>query len=131
MKKTLIAGACIVAALAVLAGGAPAQKKPDIVGTWLGYALTGDGSRVELTVVFDKAEAGYSGKMTEATGMIPETVLRQIAFKDSKLTFEFDLVMGVESQLIKIEMTLENDILKGAWFDAEGNSDVVELTLKK
>jgi hypothetical protein len=131
MKRTLIACACVVTALAVLAGGAFAQKKPDIVGTWLGYALTGDGSRVELTVVFDKGEAGYTGKMTEATGMIPETALRQIAFKDGKLTFEFDLVMGVESQLIKIEMTLENDVLKGAWFDAEGSSDVVELTLKK
>ena len=131
MKRTLIACACVVTALAVLAGGAVAQKKPDIVGTWLGYALTGDGSRVELTVVFEKGEAGYTGKMTEATGMLPESPLRQIVFKDGKLTFEFDLVMGVESQLIKIEMTLENDVLKGAWFDAEGSSDIVELTLKK
>ncbi len=131
MKRTLIACACVVTGLAVLAGGALAQKKPDIVGTWLGYALTGDGSRVELTVVFDKGEAGYAGKMTEATGMIPETVLRQIVFKDGKLSFEFDLVMGVEPQLIKIELTLENDVLKGAWFDAEGSSDIVELTLKK
>jgi anti-sigma-K factor RskA len=131
MKRTLTAGVCVVAALALAAGVAPAQKKPDIVGTWLGYALTGDGSRVELTVVFDKGEAGYTGKMTEATGMIPESVLRQIVLKDGKLTFEFDLVMGVESQLIKIEMALENDVLKGAWFDAEGNSDIVELTLKK
>jgi len=131
MKRTLIAGVCLVAALALLAGVAPAQKKPDIAGTWLGYALTGDGSRVELTVVFDKGEAGYTGKMTEATGMLPESALRQIVLKDGKVTFEFDLVMGVESQLIKIEMTLENDVLKGFWFDAEGNSDIVELTLKK
>jgi hypothetical protein len=131
MKRTLSSLACVALALAVLAGGVLAQKKPDIVGTWLGYALTGDGSRVELTVVFDKGEAGYTGKMTEATGMLPESPLRQIVFKDGKLAFEFDLVQGVESQLIKIEMTLENDVLKGAWFDAEGNSDVVELTLKK
>jgi hypothetical protein len=56
---------------------------------------------------------------------------RQIVFKDGKLSFEFDLAMGVESQVIKIELTLENDVLKGAWFDAGGSSDVVELTLKK
>ena len=131
MKRTLSSLACVVLALAVLAGGALAQKKPDIVGTWLGYAITGDGSRLEFTVVFEKGEAGYAGKMTEPTGMIPETALRQIVFKDGKLTFEFDLVMGLESQVIKIELTLENDVLKGAWFDAGGSSDVVELTLKK
>lgn len=131
MKRTLSSLACVALALAVLAGGALSQKKPDIVGTWLGYAITGDGSRLEFTVVFDKGEAGYAGKMTEATGMIPETALRQIVFKDRKLTFEFDLVMGVEPQVIKVELTLENDVLKGAWFDAEGGSGVVELTLKK
>lgn len=130
MKRTLIACACVVVALAVLAGGAFAQKKPDVVGTWVGYALV-DGERRDFTVVIDKGEAGYAGKMTEATGMIPETALRQIVFKDGKLSFEFDLAMGVESQVIKIELTLENDVLKGAWFDAEGSSDVVELTLKK
>jgi len=131
MRRNLFALACIATTLAVLAGGALAQKKPDIVGTWVGYALTGDGSRVELTAVFDKGEAGYTGKMTEATGMLPEMTFRQIVFKDGKLSFEFDLAMGVESQVIKIELTLENDVLKGAWFDAEGSSDVVELTLKK
>jgi len=131
MKRILASLACVALALALLAGGAIAQKKPDIVGTWVGYAITGDGSRVEVTVVFDKGESGYTGKMSEATGMIAESPLRQIVFKDGKLAFEFDLVMGVESQLIKIEMTLENDVLKGAWFDAEGSSDIVELTLKK
>jgi hypothetical protein len=59
--------------------------------------------------------------------MIPETALRQIVFKDGKLSFEFDLAMEV----IKIELTLENDVLTGAWFDSGGSSDVVELTLKK
>ena len=131
MKKAVLILTFAVIALLMLVGGGFAQKKPDIVGTWVGYAITGDGSRVEVTVVFDKGESGYTGKMSEATGMIAESPLRQIVFKDGKLAFEFDLVMGVESQLIKIEMTLENDVLKGAWFDAEGSSDIVELTLKK
>jgi len=33
--------------------------------------------------------------------------------------------------LIKIELTLDIETLKGAWFDPEGNSDLIELTLKK
>jgi hypothetical protein len=130
MKKSLIALACAVVALSVLGAGATAQKKPDIVGTWLGYANSPD-MRFDLTVIFAKGEAGYTGKMSDASGMLAEIPLREIAFKDGKLTFEFDLVMGVEAMLIKIDLTLENDTLKGFWFDVNGNSDVVELTLKK
>ncbi|HUT08703.1 MAG TPA: hypothetical protein VMY15_07645, partial [Candidatus Latescibacteria bacterium] len=65
------------------------------------------------------------------TGMIPESPLKNIVFKDNKLTFEFDLAEGMDSQLIKIDLTLENETLKGAWFDPEGNSNMIELTLKK
>ncbi|MBE0712199.1 MAG: hypothetical protein IH583_07425, partial [Candidatus Aminicenantes bacterium] len=52
-------------------------------------------------------------------------------FKDNKLTFEFDMAQDMDSLLIKLDLTLENETLKGAWFDPEGNSDLVELTLKK
>lgn len=131
MKKTLLV--LVVAALAVfvLATGAFAQKKPDIVGPWVGYAIVGDGSRVDINVVLEKGAAGYTGKLSDTAGMIPETPLKNIVFKDKKLTFELDLAQGMEAILIKLELTLENDILKGAWFDPEGNSNVVELTLKK
>jgi hypothetical protein len=87
--------------------------------------------RFDLTVVFAKGEAGYTGKMSDASGTIVDTPLRDIVFKDGKVTFEFDLNMGVESILIKIELTLENETLKGFWYDLEGSSDVVELALKK
>jgi hypothetical protein len=129
MRKSLAALACALL-LAVLAGAAPAQKTPDIVGTWTGFANSPD-MRFDLTVVFAKGEAGYTGKMSDASGTIVDTPLRDIVFKDGKVTFEFDLNMGVESILIKIELTLENETLKGFWYDLEGSSDVVELALKK
>ncbi len=128
MKRTFAALACALVALFVL--GAGAQKKPDIVGTWLGYANSPD-MRFDLTVIFAKGETGYTGKMSDASGMLAEIPLREIVFKDGKVTFEFDLVMGVEAMLIKIELTLENEGLKGFWYDVNGNSDVVELTLQK
>jgi hypothetical protein len=132
MKKILIILAVTVLALAVLAGGLLAQKKPGFLGAWTGYAIVGDGSRVDLNVSFDKAEAGYTGKLSEVSGMIPESPLKNIVFKDSKLTFEFDLMDdGGGSQLIKIELVLDQETLKGHWVDAEGNSDIIELTLKK
>jgi hypothetical protein len=130
MKKRFIVSVCFVIALAVLVGGALAQKKPDVVGTWVGYGIA-PGMRFELTAVFDKGEAGYTGKLSDNSGTITDSPLREVTFKDEKLSFEFDLVMGMDPMLIKIELTLENDVLKGFWFDVEGNSDVVELTRKK
>jgi hypothetical protein len=132
MKKNVIVLAVTVLALCVLAGGLLAQKKPGFLGAWTGYSIVGDGSRVDVNLSFDKGEAGYTGKLSEVSGMIPESPLKNIVFKDGKLTFEFDLMDdGGGSQLIKIELTLDKETLKGRWFDAEGNSDIIELTLKK
>ncbi|HSA94567.1 MAG TPA: hypothetical protein VLJ16_00855 [Acidobacteriota bacterium] len=135
MKRSPLPLAAAILALAVLAAAAPQTapepaKKPDILGTWVGYAVA-PGMRFELVAVFDKGEAGYTGKLSDTTGTLADTPLRAIAFKDGKLTFEFDLLMGTDPQLIKIELVLENETLKGNWFDSEGNSDVVELMLKK
>jgi hypothetical protein len=129
MKKTLLILAFTALVLILLVGGVFAQKKPDVVGTWIGYALGGDGNRIDITVVIEKGAAGYTGKLSDATGMVPESPLKEIVFKDGKLTFEFDL--AAESMLIKIELTLDGETLKGAWLDPEGNSDIIELTLKK
>jgi len=38
---------------------------------------------------------------------------------------------GGGSQLIQIELTLGTETLAGRWIDADGNSDVIDLTLKK
>lgn len=136
MKKSPLFLAAAILALAVLAvGGAapqapPTPKKSDIVGTWVGYGVS-PGMRFELTAVFDKGESGYTGKLSDVSGTLADTPLREIVFKDGKLTFEFDLNLGTDTLLIRIELVLENETLKGNWFDAEGNSDVVELTLKK
>jgi len=130
MKKTLFILAITALALLVLVGGVLAQKKPDVVGTWTGYGMV-EGNRIDLTVVIEKAPGGYAGKVSDATGMIPETPLKNIVFKDAKLTCEFDFAQGMESMLIKLELTLDKEVLKGAWFNPEGESDIVELTLKK
>jgi len=133
MKKSLLVPIVVLAALCVLAGSAAAQaqKKPAVVGTWFGTAVVGDGSQVEITVVIDKTETGYTGKLSDTSGMVPESQLREIVFKDNKLTFEFDLVQGTGTMLIKIELVLENETLKGVWFDPDGNSGAISLALKK
>lgn len=131
MKKTLLILIIVTLALLVLVGGVFAQKKPTAIGTWVGFAVVGDGNRVDITLVIEKGAAEYTGKISDSTGTVPETSLKNIVFKDNKLTFEFDMTEGTESMLIKIDLTLENETLKGAWVDPDGNTDIIELTLKK
>ena len=134
MKKSRLVPIVALAALSVLAGSAFSQapKKADIVGTWVGTAMGGDGATpLEITAVIDKTAVGYSGKLGDTAGMVPESAIREIVFKDNKLTFDFDLAQGTETLLIKIELTLEAETLKGFWFDPDGNSGAIELKLKK
>ena len=134
MKKFRSVPIIALAALFVLGGSAfpQAPKKADIVGTWVGTAMGGDGvTPLEITVVIDKTAAEYTGKLGDTAGMVPESAIREIVFKDNKLTFDFDLAQGTETLLIKIALTLEAETLKGFWFDPDGNSGAIELKLKK
>jgi hypothetical protein len=134
MKRSLLVPVSTLAAILVLAGGAftQVQKKPDVVGTWIGTAIVDDdGTKVDITVVIDRAEAGYSGKISDTSGLVPESALREIVFMDNKLTCELDLAQAGGTTLIKLDLTLENGALKGAWFDPDGSTGAIELTLKK
>jgi hypothetical protein len=123
-----------LAALFVLAGSAfpQAPKKADVVGTWAGSAVVDNGNaQIDIILVIDKTATGYSGKLSDTNGLVPESELREIVFKDSKLAFVFDLAQATGTVLIKIELTLEAETLKGFWFDPDGNSGAIELALKK
>src|SRR5665647_1298239 len=103
MKKSLKISLIALAALCFLAGTASPQapKKADIVGTWVGTAVVGDGSKIDITAVIEKAATGYSGKLGDASGQVPESQLKEIVFKDNKLSFDFDFAQGSETVLIK------------------------------
>ena len=134
MKRSLFVPIVLLAGLCVLAGTAfpQAPKKADVVGTWVGTAIVSDdGTGMEITVVVGKAESGYTGKLSDASGAIPEAEMRDIVFKDNKFTCAFDLPAAMGGTLITIELTLEGETLKGVWFDPEGNSGAIELSLKK
>jgi hypothetical protein len=131
MKRTLFIA---LAALGLLAGSAfaQAQAKPGVVGTWTGHAVVGDdGSQIEITLVLERTDLGYAGKISDTSGFVPETSLREIAFRDNKLTFELDLAQPSGTVLIKIELLYDKDTLKGVWYNPDGNSGAIELALMK
>ena len=110
MNRSLFVPILLLAGFFVLAGAAFAQapNKANIVGTWVGTAIVSeDGTGMDITVVVGKAEAGYTGKLSDASGAIPETELRDVVFKDNKLTCGFDLPAEMGGTPITIELTLE------------------------
>ena len=132
MKRSLLVPLVALAALAGTAFSQGQPKKPDIVGTWVGTAVGGDGvTPLDITAVIEKTATGYAGKLGDTAGMVPESAMREIVFKDNKLTFDFDLAQGSETILIKIELSLEAETLKGVWLVPAGNSGPIELKLKK
>ena len=73
MKRSLFVPIVLLAGLCVLAATASPQapKKAGIVGTWVGTAIVSDdGTGMEITVVVGKAESGYTGKLSDASGAI-------------------------------------------------------------
>lgn len=133
MKKSLLVPIIALTALSFLAGAARAQvpAKPAIAGTWIGTAVVGGGEQIEITVVLAESAAGCTGKISDASGIVPETELRQIVLKEDKLSFELDLDTGSGPTVIKIELTVDGGTMKGAWSDPGGDSGAIELALKK
>lgn len=134
MKRPLSVPIVLLAGLCVLAGTAFPQgpKKADVVGTWTGLAtVDNQGTGFDISMALAKVEAGYAGKFSDASGAIPETELRDVVFKDNKMTCLFDLPETMGSLLISMELTLENESLKGTWYGSDGSSGTIELALKK
>ncbi len=130
-----LACAVLVVAVAVAPAFAqvPKQEKPkvDPLGTWNGYTLVGDGSRADITLLVEKAETGFSGKITSDSGQVPEMAIKNAALKEAMFTFDVDLPQDVGTMLIHIELKIEGDTAKGQWTDANGESNIIELERKK
>lgn len=128
----LLGSALVLAGIAPAASAQTAAKpKADISGTWVGFAMVDNGTQKEgVTLVLEKKEGSYAGKVTSASGMVDNGEIRNVVFKDGKLTFDFDL-LGPEAQVISLDLVVEGDAMKGTWADASGNSDKVELERKK
>jgi hypothetical protein len=131
MKKAVLILACVTIAMLVAIGSVLAQEKTGVVGTWTGYSIVGDGSRLDFVFTVAKGEEGLTAKITDETGMMPEIVGRNVVFADSKLSLDIDYPNGMEFVLIKISLTLDGDSLKGFWNDPDGSSDIIELVRKK
>ena len=131
MKKSLWILLCLTIALLVVIGGALAQSKAGIAGTWAGHTFIGDGFRAEFILTVEKGAEGLTAKITSETGEVPDMTCRNVAFAENKLTFDIDFPDDMDVVLISVGLVLDGDTLKGSWANPDGSADIIELARKK
>jgi hypothetical protein len=113
------------AAISACGDGPEARQAIDLSGSWVGYAITGDGSQMDLRLTLSEGADGYSGTLQDVAENLPEMALRGIVVADNQFACEFDLPTDQGSDLIKITADYANETLSGSYVDPTGDSDRV------
>jgi len=131
MKKTACLSALLLFVLGI--GAAASPQKIDLSGTWVGFAER-MGSQDPLTLVLEKKEGVYAGKITDEMGMFPGIEVKNLVLKVDVLTFDLDGGSPETGAFtIKVEMTLAGDTMKGTWKMAgvDQETGAMELSRQK
>jgi hypothetical protein len=130
MKKTASALA-LFTFLLVLSCGLSFSQQADLSGTWVGSTEVPDAVELDkLTMVLKKEEGKYSGTITDSLGMLQDTEIEDVEFKDNTLTFTFQADTGEEYVTVSTSLTVKGDKMSGYW-ETEGDSASIELERKK
>lgn len=131
MKKSSSIFVFLIFLLAIFAGTFLGQQA-DLSGTWVGQAEVPNAPEPDkLTVVFEKKDDGYKGKISDAMGMLQDADMEDIEFKDNKLSCNFLVNTGEDYLRVHMTLTVEGDKMKGNWEGEDGSSGSVELEREK
>ncbi len=131
MKKTASALA-LLAFLLVLSCGLSFSQQADLSGTWVGSTEVPDAVELDkLTMVLKKEEGKYYGTITDSLGMLQNTEIENVEFKDNTITFTFQADNGEELITVYASLTVKGDTMSGYWETDDGNSASVEMERKK
>jgi hypothetical protein len=124
--------AVLVGATAGFAMSAQKAVKIDLSGTWTGAAvINGGASKEEFTLVLEQKDGAYTGKMNTATGLAQDAEVRNVVFKDGKLSFEFDLNGDPNGDIITVDVTVADNAMTGTWSSSSGQGDTIEAKKQK
>jgi hypothetical protein len=84
-----------------------------------------------LTLVLKKEEGTYSGTIADSMGMLQNTEIEDVEFKDNTLTFTFQVDTGGEYLSVTTSLTLKGGKLIGYWEADDGSSATVEMEREK
>jgi len=127
-KRTLTFSLIFALGLAAIAQTPAAKLDP--VGTWVGTAEN-QGSYDDMTVVIEKKDNVYTGKIKDGMGMFVDVEIKNFVMKDNKVAFEFAGAMGGMPFNLKADLVLTEKTLNGTWTMIEdGSSGAIELARK-
>ena len=116
----------LILAVSLMAAAQTPKLTP--VGSWTGFAEN-QGNQDDITVIIEKKDDAYTGKVNDAMGMFANVEIKNIVWKDTKVTFEFPGSINGMAFNIKAELTLTETTMKGIWTMIEdGSSGGIDLT---
>jgi hypothetical protein len=99
--------------LLVLFNGSVFCQQVDLTGTWVGETQVPDEIEPDkITLVLQRANGEYTGKVTDAFGFAMESELQDVKFEDNKLAANFYIFNGEEYVKISFTLTFEEGKLK-------------------
>jgi hypothetical protein len=118
--------------LLVLFNGAVFCQQVNLTGIWVGTTTVPDEMEPdEVTLVLEKIDGEYTGKVTDAFGYAMDSELQDVKFEDDKLTANFFIFNGEEYVKISFTLLVEGDTMTGEWRSDDGNSASIKLERKK
>jgi hypothetical protein len=130
--KTLKSILTLSAFLLALFSGAVLSQEANLSGTWTGETTVPDKLEPDkVTLILEKTNGEYKGKVTDAFGFAMEVELQDVEFKENQLTANLLVFTGDEYMKINFTLTVEGDTMKGHWKSEAGDSAAIELHRQK
>lgn len=118
--------------LLILFTGAALSQEANLSGTWTGETTVPDEFEPDkVTLILEKTNGEYKGKVTDAFGFAMEAELKDVEFKENQLTANILVFTGEEYLKINFTLTVEGDTMKGRWESEAGDSATIEMHREK
>lgn len=117
-----------LALLLILSNGASLCDEVDLSGTWEGTTEIPDALEPDkITMELEKVDGKYKGTASDTFGMMEDTELEEIEFKDNTLTFKVTIFDGSDYISVTLTLEVEGNTMSGYWETEEGESAPVEF----
>jgi hypothetical protein len=84
----------------------------------------------EFTLVFEKADGAYRGKMSDEYGAMEDVECEEIVLEGDSLTFHVEFFNGMDYITIYLSFKVSQDDLEGNWEAASGDVGEINFTRK-
>lgn len=131
MKKPLTT-LTLIAFMLISFNGIVLSQEKNLSGTWIGETTVPDEMEPDkVTLILEKVNGEYKGKVTDAFGFAMEAELEDVKFEGNELTANFLIFDGYENVRIYFVLKVEGDTMKGHWESEGGDSAEIELHRQK